>query len=66
MSNFIDIVFDGPPSHKSGRFIEVENGKGESISVGEWLERGDGLWVLRIKSEELSDGIPASEGDENE
>ena len=24
----IDIVFDGPPSHQSGRFVEVEDDKG--------------------------------------
>lgn len=48
MANFIDIVFDGPPGPQSGRFVEVENEKGESISVGEWIERADGYWVLRI------------------
>lgn len=46
--NYIDIVFDGPPSHESGRFVEVENPQGESIRVGEWIDRGDGLWALRI------------------
>ena len=45
---FIDIVFDGPPSHNSGRFVEVENEKGASINAGEWIDRGDGLWALRI------------------
>lgn len=45
----IDIVFDGPPSHESGRFIEVENELGQSISFGKWVERSDG-WVLRIPS----------------
>ena len=44
---FIDIVFDGPPSHESGRFIEVENPRGESIRPGEWVQDGD-LWRLRI------------------
>ena len=48
MSELIDIVFDGPPSHKSGRFIEVENQDGQSIKVGEWIERDDGYWVLRL------------------
>jgi hypothetical protein len=45
---FIDIVFDGPPSHESGRFVEVEDETGKSIHVGEWVERGNGLWALRI------------------
>ena len=43
----IDIVFDGPPSAESGRFVEVENMSGASISVGEWIDRGDGYWALR-------------------
>lgn len=42
------IVFDGPPSHESGRFVEVENAKGESINFGEWVHRDDGYWALRI------------------
>ena len=45
----IDIVFDGPPSHESGRFVEVENERGESINFGEWVERPDGYWVLRFR-----------------
>lgn len=45
---YIDIVFDGPPSHESGRFIEVNNPAGASISVGEWIEREDGRWMLRV------------------
>lgn len=44
----IDIVFDGPPGHRPGRFVEVENLDGQSISVGEWVERDDGYWVLRV------------------
>lgn len=47
----IDIVFDGPPSHESGRFVEVER-DGKSISIGEWQERKDGDWVLRIPDPE--------------
>ena len=44
------IVFDGPPSHDAGRFVEVENGAGQSIRLGEWHERADGLWELRFKN----------------
>lgn len=46
---YIDILFDGPPSHESGRFVEVNNMMGASISIGEWIEREDGLWALRIR-----------------
>lgn len=67
---YIDIVFDGPPAHESGHFIEVENPEGASIRVGEWVEREDGYWVLRIPSraailEEAAATIPASEKPEN-
>lgn len=44
----VDIVFDGPPSHEAGRFVEVETMEGRSISVGEWVERPDGYWALRL------------------
>jgi hypothetical protein len=45
----IDIVFDGPPSHESGRFIEIEDSRShKSIKVGEWIDRGDGTWALRL------------------
>jgi len=48
MDQAVNILFDGPPSHKSGRFVEVETDDGKPISVGEWIERKDGLWSLRI------------------
>jgi len=44
----INIVFDGPPVASSGRFVEVETDDGYSINIGEWLERPDGNWALRI------------------
>jgi len=47
----IDIVFDGPPGPEAGRFVEIENQDGESIKFGEWVERDDGYWALRIHSE---------------
>ena len=49
----IDIVFDGPPGPESGRFIEVEDASGRSIRFGEWLQRTDGFWVLRIARTDL-------------
>ncbi|MCP4393646.1 MAG: hypothetical protein GY804_05190 [Alphaproteobacteria bacterium] len=48
MKKAINIIFDGPPSHKSGRFVEVETDDGKSINSGTWAERDDGLWTLRI------------------
>lgn len=46
----INIIFDGPPGPESGRFVEVETDDGRSINAGEWIERPDGLWALRITS----------------
>jgi hypothetical protein len=51
MPEFIDVVFDGPPGHEPGRFVEVEDPNGASIGVGEWIDRGDGYWALRIRPE---------------
>lgn len=52
---YIDIVFDGPPDHESGRFVEVENEEGQSISVGEWIAPDEHavykMWRLRIGTE---------------
>lgn len=49
----IRIVFDGPPSHESGRFVEVENLEGRSINAGKWHKRPDGFWELRIRGVDL-------------
>jgi hypothetical protein len=48
MADHVDIVFDGPPDPEGNRFIEVEDANGKSIAFGEWIERKDGRWVLRI------------------
>lgn len=45
---YIDIVFDGEPGHEGPRFIEVEAPDGSSLSLGEWVQRDDGYWVIRI------------------
>ena len=47
-TEYLDIVFDGPPSHESGRFVEIEDDKGASVNFGEWIQRKDGYWVLRL------------------
>jgi hypothetical protein len=48
MTKYVDIVFDGPPSHEGGRFVEVEDDRGHSICCGQWIERPDGYWALRL------------------
>lgn len=50
---WIDIVFDGPPSHDAGRFVEVEDASGNGMKIGEWVEREDGYWVLRLDEPEV-------------
>lgn len=46
--NYFDVVFDGPPEHEAGRFVEVEDADGNGIHMGEWIKRDDGYWVLRF------------------
>jgi len=58
MTEYIDIVFDGPPGPDGGRFVEVENDCGRSIRVGEWIERQDGFWALRIPAHNNAEAMP--------
>lgn len=44
----ICIVFDGPPEHVAGRFVEVEDRSGVSINAGTWEQSEDGYWRLWI------------------
>lgn len=47
-AEYLDIVFDGPPGPVSGRFVESESPAGVGVNAGQWIDRGDGLWALRI------------------
>jgi hypothetical protein len=49
VEKYIDIVFDGPPGPEGGRFVEAENEEGKSIIAGEWINRADGFWSLRMR-----------------
>ena len=43
----LDVMFDGPPSHEAGRFIDCHNAQtGEGVHWGEWLDNGDRSWSL--------------------
>lgn len=53
----VNIVFDGPPSPDAPRFIEVETDDGQSIRAGEWIERSDGTWALRLEQVITDGGI---------
>ena len=43
----VDVVFDGVSSQNSV-FVEVETLDGAGVRAGEWMERDDGYWVLRM------------------
>ncbi len=60
----INIVFDGPPASEGGRFVEVETDDGHSISIGQWRERSDGKWALRIESVPIASPDVISRPDE--
>ena len=57
MESALHIVFDGPPSHDGGRFVEVETPDGKSVRAGEWHERADGLWELRLRGTFTVDAV---------
>ena len=57
-TEYIDIVFDGLPSHEGGRFVEVEDHTGRSISFGEWVKRPDGYWALRFSRTPVEEARP--------
>lgn len=59
MPQYIDIVFDAPPSPEGSRLIEVEDDTGASISMGEWVERPDGRWALRLRSLPIANVRPS-------
>lgn len=44
----IDFVFDGPPGPEGAVFVETEDDAGRGIGIGEWRQREDGYWALRI------------------
>ena len=46
--DYIDIVFDASLSHEAGRFVEINDSSGASISLGTWIELDSGYWVLRL------------------
>lgn len=48
MTQPINIIFDGPPGPNGPRFVEIETDDGHSVNVGDWVERVDGYWALRI------------------
>jgi hypothetical protein len=56
-SRFVDIVHAYPPGPDSS-FVEVENEDGRGMKLGEWIERQDGVWVLRIWRHDFEAAMP--------
>ena len=54
MAEAINIIFDSPPGPEGPIFIEVELDNGSSVGCGEWVERNDGYWCLRITPEDIT------------
>lgn len=54
----IQIRFDGPPGPVAGRFVEVEDVNGKSISIGEWVQDGE-YWLLVIPGRVVRGGKDA-------
>jgi hypothetical protein len=44
----VHAVFDGPPEDPPPPFVKLEDDRGDAIEIGEWLQRPDGYWVLRL------------------
>lgn len=49
---FIDIVHSVPPGPDS-TLVEVEDEDGRGMRLGEWVERQDGTWALRIHAGDI-------------
>ncbi len=45
---YVDLVFSGEDPHLE--FVEAEHPAGVSISIGDWVDRGDGYQTLRIRN----------------
>lgn len=56
---FVDIIFDGPPG-----FVRTEDSEGEVVKVGQWIDRGDGTWALRIEAPTMAvlTAVPRGDG----
>lgn len=50
----LHVLFDGPPSHEAGRFVEAEDENGKGVGIGEWKEI-DGYWHLIIPYNEAAE-----------
>ena len=53
----LNIIFTGPPGPGNDCvFVEVETDDGRSVKAGEWSQRQDGYWALRLSNSITSPG----------
>jgi hypothetical protein len=53
----LNIIFTGPPGPGNDCvFVEVETDDGRSVKAGEWSQRQDGHWALRLSNSITSPG----------
>jgi len=52
---YIEILFDGPPSPEQKSLADVNAPSGASMDIGEWIDKGDGLWALRITPADIAE-----------
>ena len=45
---YVDVVFDGPPGPEAPASSKWKTSRGAPSSTGEWVQRSDGSWALRI------------------
>jgi hypothetical protein len=48
MTRFLHFLFDRPPGPEAPRLIEVNDDEGKSVEAGQWEERDDGKWELKV------------------
>lgn len=44
----LNFIFENPPCPEGARFVECETDDGKSVNAGEWSQRPDGLWQVRV------------------
>lgn len=54
---FVDIVHSCPPGPDSS-FVEAEREDGRGVKIGQWIERQDGTWALRIYRHNFGAAVP--------
>jgi hypothetical protein len=49
------VVTDGGRPGPESTFVELEDQDGRGVGIGEWVQRDNGLWALRIRYADLEE-----------